>query len=511
MVIKRSVSALVEQANRTSSTKLALSIFLLGTAITLMYRPFSQPEVGDPAIYDYIAQSILRGQMPYRDVVDIKGPLAAHLSALSMLAGKPVGLRDIIAVRLLHVLMVGLLCAATFAVGTIYLKSRAAGILAALVPLCFPTFIEMMVAGTQPKLPMMVFGLLSLVLIAKDQPFWAGFCSMLSCLCWQPGLMFAGVAVLIFSRYLSSWRDGRALKVFAGTAIPLIVTLAYFYVRGSLGEMWAWTITYNYSVFGPAAKRPLAEASDHLFKIMHRIFRRDIFLLVLSALGLAGYLIERIVTKVKQKQAFREPGLFADAILMPPLIYLAFCLINIQSGPDLIPFVPFIGIFIGWLMVKGQRALSRTGENGPLPGSAILVPVLSITIILLIIFSHAAFYRIQGWKLKDQDKVMEAVSLMLGPNDKIYVHGTVEILVLPGKANLNPYVFLDWGADDFAAARRGTDFTALVQEMDAQAPKLVALSRLRKVNHGAELEQWVADHYDKVDSFSYESLYIRKE
>src|SRR5215470_8183306 len=148
---------------------------------------------------------------------------------------------------------------------------------------------------------MMLFGMLSLLLIASDRPFWAGVCSMLSCLCWQPGLMFTGMAVLIFSRYLSSWRDGRTLKVLAGAASPLILTLGYFYMRGALGEMWAWTITYNYTVFGPAAKRPFGEAADHLFKIMHRSFQPNSFLLVLSAIGLFGYLIERIVAKVKRR------------------------------------------------------------------------------------------------------------------------------------------------------------------------------------------------------------------
>src|SRR5262249_32694676 len=187
----------VEQANRISSPRLALLIFLFALAVTMMYRPFSQLEVGDQAIYDYIAQAILRGQTPYRDVIDIKGPLAPQLSALAMLIGKLIGLRDIIAVRLLHVLLVGLLSTVAYLVGSSYLKSRAAGIVAALVPLVFPTFIEMMVGGTQPKLPMMLFGMLSLLLIAKDRPFWAGVCSMLSCLCWQPGLMFTGVAVLI--------------------------------------------------------------------------------------------------------------------------------------------------------------------------------------------------------------------------------------------------------------------------------------------------------------------------
>jgi hypothetical protein len=511
MTFRKSPAAWLEQARRISSTKLALSILLLGSAITLFYRPLSQLEVGDAAIYDYIAQAILRGQTPYRDVIDIKGPLAPQLSALAMLMGKSVGLRDIIAVRLLHVLLVGLLSAVTYLVGAIYLRSRAAGILAALVPLVFPQFIEMMVAGTQPKLPMILFGMLSLLLIAKDRPFWAGACSMLCCLCWQPGLMFTGVAVLIFSRYLSNWKDGRVVKVLAGAAIPLIVTLAYFYLRGALSEMWAWTITYNYTVFGPAAKRAFGEAADHLFKIMYRVFQPEIFVLSLSAVGLIGYLIERIVTKVKHKEAIGAPDLFEDAILMPPLIYLAFCLINMQGGPDLIPLVPFVGIFVGWVMVKCERALSRARKTDSFLRSEILVPCVCIVIVFALVLYHAAFYRIQGWRLKEQDKAMEAVSLLLGPDDKIYVHGTVEILVLLGKSNLNPYVFLDWGADDFAAFRLGTDFAAIVAEMETQAPKLVSLTRLRKVNHRTELEQWVTDHYDKVDSFSYESLYIRKQ
>ena len=330
---------------------------------------------------------------------------------------------------------------------------------------------------------------------------------MLSCLCWQPGLMFTGVAVLIFSRYLSRWRDGRAFKVLAGAAIPLVLTLGYFYLRGALGEMWAWTITYNYSVFGPAAKRPPGEAADHLFKVMHRTFQPDFFLLILGAVGMVGYLIERIAAKVKEKKFFLSPDLFLDAILIPPFVYLAFCMINIQGGPDLIPFVPFLGIFLAWLMLKVEGLLSRTRAAS---FSEALVPFLSLMIIALLVLLHAVFYRIQGWTLKDQDKAMETVSLMLGPNDKIYVHGTVEILTLLGRPNLNPYLFLDWSADDFAAARRGTDFAALVKEMDAQAPKLVSLTRLRKVNHRAELEQWVAEHYDKVDSFTYEPLYIRK-
>src|SRR5262249_7177917 len=378
----------------------------------------------------------------------------------------------IFAVRLFYVVLAGVLCALTYLVALAYLRSHLAAMIAFAIPLVSEQFAEMIVEGTRPKIPMIIFGMLTLLLIAKDRPFWAGVCSMLSCLCWQPGLMFTGVAVLIFSRYLSSWRDGRGLSVVAGAAIPLVVTVGYFYARGALGDMWSWTITYNYSVFGPSARRPIGEAADHLFKVMQRVFHPDIYLLFLSAVGLAGYLIKRIVTKVKQKGGLRAEGLFEDAILMPPLIYLAFCLINFQGGPDLIPLVPFTGIFVGWLMLKTAGRLSRTNRTGTVTSPEVLVPGLSMAVILLLVLYHAGFYRIQGWKLKDQDKAMEAVSSMLGPNDQIYVHGTVEILTLLGRPNMNPYVFLDWGADDFAAARRGTSFGALVEEWDAQAPKL---------------------------------------
>jgi hypothetical protein len=230
-------------AETANSTTIALIAFLFGVAVMLAYRPWSQVEVGDPAVYDYIAQSILRGQVPYRDVVDIKGPGGAYLSAAAMALGKFVGLRDVLAVRLMHVTLVGLLSAVTYLVAEVYLRNRLVAVMAFLIPLMPEHFAMMLISGAQPKLPMILFGMTTLLLIARDKPFWAGICSMLSCLCWQPGLLFTGAAFLIFSRYLTSWRDRRALRVLIGASIPLAVVLIYFYLKGALGDLWAWTIT----------------------------------------------------------------------------------------------------------------------------------------------------------------------------------------------------------------------------------------------------------------------------
>src|SRR5499427_8655062 len=240
--------------------QIAIVAFLLGVAITLAYRPFSQPVRGDTGIYDYIAQSILRGQVPYRDVIDPKAPASMYMSAFAMAAGRAVGISDVASVRWLYALMAGLLLALNFLVAEAYLKSRLAGLMAALAPLLSERFALMMTKGTQPKLPMMLFGMLTLLLIAKQRPFLSGLFSMLACLCWQPGLLFTGVAVLMFSRYLTRWSDRRALKVIAGAAVPLALLLLYFYALGALGQLWSWTITYTYSVFGPEGQKGIDQA-----------------------------------------------------------------------------------------------------------------------------------------------------------------------------------------------------------------------------------------------------------
>src|SRR2546422_91224 len=114
---------------------LAIAAFLLGAVVMLMYRPFSQLEGGDNAIWDYISQSIVRGQVPYRDVIDNKAPGAGYLSAVVMAAGRIAGLQDVIAVRLFYVMLAGLLCALTYLVAETYLQSRLAAIISFLVPL----------------------------------------------------------------------------------------------------------------------------------------------------------------------------------------------------------------------------------------------------------------------------------------------------------------------------------------------------------------------------------------
>ncbi|HXU39996.1 MAG TPA: DolP-mannose mannosyltransferase [Blastocatellia bacterium] len=498
-----------------SKPALLVLVFVFAATVMLMYRPFSQMEGGDDAIWDYISQSIVRGQVPYRDVIENKAPGAGYLSALMIEVGKLAGVRDVPAIRAGYVCLAGLLCVLTYLVAEAYFHSRLAAILAFLVPLLSTDFAVMLISGTRPKLPMIVFGLCALLLIAKDKPFWAGFCSMLSCLCWQPGLLFTGTAVLIFSKYLLSWRDGRALKVLAGASVPLIVTVAYFYWVGALGELWKATIDYNVKVYMPEGNLGAAVAVARLWHLMKEVMGTSIIWVKLSALGFLVFGIKQVWSKLRGVDAFAAPELFKDALLIPPIVYLVFHVISYPGEDDLIPLFPFIGLFAAFLFLEAARfiaAVEVVRRKFPVVRFAECLLVVLIVVASVPVLRRAAAYRLEeGRTLAGQQRAFEAISNVLGPNDKIYVHGTLEILVLLNRPNLNPYILLSRGTDEYVSRKLPGGFADLLREMEAEAPKVISLSRLQQVLHKDELLQWAAERYDKLPlEFAHDSVYVRR-
>src|SRR5436309_12106630 len=119
---QRAEAAWVHLTRTAGARTVSIEVFLVGVAVMLAWRLFIQLEVGDSAIWDYIAQAILRGQVPYRDVVEIKGPASAYLSALAMWLGKCVGLRDVLAVRFMQMGLASALSVVTYLVAEIYLR-----------------------------------------------------------------------------------------------------------------------------------------------------------------------------------------------------------------------------------------------------------------------------------------------------------------------------------------------------------------------------------------------------
>src|SRR4051794_10434263 len=110
-----------------------------------------QPALGDRANWDYFAQVIARGGIPYRDVVNIKSPLSAYIGAAAILATRPLGVRDIFAIRVTFLLLAAMTVGLTFLLALECFDNLRLALLAAAGLLLIENFARFNNSGVQPK------------------------------------------------------------------------------------------------------------------------------------------------------------------------------------------------------------------------------------------------------------------------------------------------------------------------------------------------------------------------
>jgi hypothetical protein len=487
---------------------------MLGAAVIYyQFDLWKQPVRGDRANWEYMAQLISRGGVPYRDAVNIKGPLSAYIGAAAIVATRPFGLRDVYAVRAIYLLLAILTVGFTYLVALEYFKSYRMAFLAALVMTSFNAFAITNSAGIQAKTPMIIFGLVTLWLIQKDRPFLAGVFGMLSALSWQPGLLFLGVAGLGFSRYLTSWRDMKVARLAAGAATPLAVLVLYFGIVGALKDMYLWTIHYNLTVYAPRESRPAADFFEYLDHMVTEQYKADRFFFYVAAIGLILIIAQQFYRAVKAGRHYLIDQAPFHAVLIAPLVYFAFCMINVQGDADFLPFLPFVSIFAAVALVTAlDRAVVLVRRLWKSADIRSIQAAGFAAVCLLIFFLNVAdafsFDR-KPPTLDDQDADVRAITSQLQPGDKIFVHGTVEILVLSGMTNASKYFFLDRGKDEYLATIEPGGFEGWFDRLKAERPKVVALSRFQVVGRKKDFYDWVDAEYEphKGNAISY---YVRK-
>jgi hypothetical protein len=345
--------------------RLAVGAFVLAAVVYAALPVSRMPLRGDPANWVYFAQVLARGGAPYRDVVNIKTPLSAYLGAAAIHAGRLLGADELFAVRVAFLGLAALVVALTGVVAITFLGDLRVGIFASLAVLSADRFAEWNAAGVEPKTPMILFGLAALWAIRRDRPFAAGFFAMLSALSWQPGLVFLGAAVLGFSGDLTAWRGTRLVRLAAGAAVPLVLFLAHLVAAGALRDFYFWTVDYNWTVYRTRHLRPLSSFLPYLWARVQEDYRQDLPFFLLALPGLAILAIREARRLVRDPSDLPEAAR-SQALLVAPIAYGTFCGVNFQGGRDLIPLLPFVGIFSGALWPKlSVRPAGSTGSIGP--------------------------------------------------------------------------------------------------------------------------------------------------
>ncbi len=490
-----------------------LLIFMVAMLIGLLFEPFNQPSRNDPANWDYFAQVLARGGVPYRDVVNIKSPLSAYLGVAAIIAGKLFGVSDVIAIRLGFIALAALTTAFTYIVTLNYFENRRIAWLAATLLLACGGFSRFNTAGVQPKTPMILFGLISLWAIIKDRPFTAGLFAMLSALCWQPGLLFAGAAGLAFSRYFTNWRDGKILKLIYGAAVPLAVLLVYFLVTGALKDFYLWNIHFNATVYAPGEMHSLGNFIEHFPKLAQRVYGNSFWQVYLAT---AGLLLAFVLAITQARREGRKGwSLYAPqhAIIIAPIVYLIFCRINIQGGADLIPLMPFVAVFAAVALVYAMEwliaLLAAKRVHIKQARVANVLTAIGLTFIFLQTVNNARAFKRDFPTLKDQQQALTDITSRLTPEDKIFVYGGTEVLVLSGLTNASKYFLLDKGKDRYLDRVEPGGFTGWLERLKAERPKVVVLDRLDKSDYLNLLVEWVASEYELRNNSVF-SYYVRK-
>lgn len=210
---------------------------------------FDGPLYRDYGIYLYGGQAFAGGVPPYAGIFDHKGPLPQALAGLGVLLFGPAfgdaGLDDVYAARLAFFASGCLSAVAVYLLGEGVFRSRTAGLFAALTFLGFYGYARPVASGPEPKTPMVLFEALCLLFMSAKRWFWAGACGALAFLVWQPMGALPLVALVLAASEPKGERAGAALRVAAGTAVPLAAVFAYYLYHGALRELLDGLVLFN--------------------------------------------------------------------------------------------------------------------------------------------------------------------------------------------------------------------------------------------------------------------------
>lgn len=501
-------------ASLLTDRRIFWALVVLSIAFYCQYQFWRQPCGQDRAIWDYFAQEIARGGAPYRDVVDIKTPFAAYVGAVVLLVARPFGIQDVLAIRVAWILLSSIAVGLVFLVASRSFNDKVTGMMAAAIVLSFEHFSIANSGGIEPKTLVVVFGLSCLWAIQVRKYLLSGAFGMLAALSWQPALLYVGVAFLASSHLLTRPFSKEAGRTILGAAVPLALLLLHLLLLGALRDFYHWTILFNVSVYAPRGLKTFSGFVQILERDISQAYSDQRIYFVLAAIGFLLSLLAEAIRFHKCRTLLSPDSVSRVAMLVSALTYLLFCMINMQGPDDLIPLLPYVAIFAA---IAIKRCLDPIADFlfrlMRQPGHLVIKRTSYVLIVCWISLNSVASafaYELKGHLLEEQVLAAKEMTSHLGPGDRIYAHGNVQVLVLSRLKNADRHVFLDRGKDTFMDRVEPGGFASWFEALKDLRPKIVVLARLRNVDLQREFVTWVQNEYEVRDNGLYE-YFLRKQ
>lgn len=472
---------------------------LLALVVFLQYGILQQPIVLDPGYFTYMGQQILQGHAPYESAFDHKTPLASFLTAFAILLGQRASMPDIISARYAFLIIAVLCVGFTYLVSRTAFRDRLVGLFAALIMLSFSSFGIFAVSGTEPKILMILLGLISIHAIQHRMWWLGGLAAALSFLTWQGGAFFMALALYFPARQTGRDRPRHLLLALLGMLIPFGALGAYFYSHRALLEAFRQAILFNFGYMRDMAPTSPLEHLRHLRGVALYGFGTESWFFVFGLLGWTLWvgrnaLSPRVILRRTCLDGQTSPFLLSWYALV------LLSLTNFQGVPDCVPLLPYVAAWAGYLIACGVRHSGRLMEKvrgGRLTHRGELwVCLVTACLVLLYGTTDAFAYDAPVLTLADQRILVADLVRCLSPDEGILVIGAPEILVLSGRTNALRYLYFYNNVDAYAARYEPAGFAGLIESLDRDKPAVIVYARRRATSYQNSLFQWFERNYD---------------
>lgn len=414
---------------RVMSRRIIFALLLLA-ATWLLRAPGLEKKIWnvDEAVTFTMAQQILAGDVPYRDAVDQRNPLAPYAQAV---VAAVAGDWNLYAQHSALALMIGLTAVLLWGVGR-RLGDETLGVAGALwftvLALMLPSVRDTMPAHTAWYL--IFFSTAGFWALAaawnSGRRAWAvaaGLAFGLSVLAKQPGVLDFGVALVLGA--LGAWARpdrrreiaGLGLALLAGFAAPLAATGLYFAAKGAWADLAYYTWTYNNVLYVPEV--PLLKRWDTVrvpFEIAWEYHPAVVVLGGLAALVLLGRVLRQAWTRAGgfDLAAWLILGWCAAGLISTTLSGRGFTHYSIQ-------LIPGLSLACGWVTARVWNAGRKWAGPSPFRRAAGLAAAAGLAVWLLAPIPA----RIRAFDLPEPgtDTIADLVRRHTAPHERIFVWG----------------------------------------------------------------------------------------
>lgn len=444
-------------------------LFLIVTAITVIMRipEFYAPLGRDGGVFAYIGRRVLAGDVPYRDVWDHKAPAVYYLDALALVLSG----HTIAGLRCVEIVFAVATAWVIYQLGSKLLQSHWAASLSSLSfalisnGYLFSSGADLHFTEAFMQLPTVLSIHFAVLHRASHQwryLFWSGM--MAGCaILFKPTAGFTLIALALWTtiQILKKQRPwGNVFRclmaLIAGAGLLLILTLAYFALRGGLADLYSQVIEYN-----------------SLYAAAH--FQRGFFQTLASHVshwvGALGFVwIPASVGLVWGKGSPESRWLLVFWFIAD----LAGATVGGKHLPHyFLQVLPSLTLLAGsgWLTLKDRHWLIPRGL-----GRISLITMITATLLVLLIRQTASAltwisFRLDG-NLATAERAARFVANDTAKDETIYVWGTETVVyLLSGRRSASRYAYLyPLLTTGYSSPHKVNE---LLQDLKEQAPRYI--------------------------------------